>query len=167
MFWEALRHYILKLPFIFVFIASSCPCYIALKNQLKWLGTKDELLSFVSSQLGIDNSDFQVHDNGTCPVFKAEQNTCNFYTMAQTLQIQGKENAGQLKLDLVALAIEKLTVEVPSANKKQNGGEASHLDSIAANDDLSPVTPEPGPPVIDLLDHQQLNTLMSVISMLK
>ena len=86
-------------------------------------------MSFVSSQLAIDNSDFQVHDNGTFPVFKAEQNTCNFYTKAQTLQIQGKENAGQLKLNLVALAVEKLTVEVPSANKKQNGGEATHLDS--------------------------------------
>ena len=120
----ALRHCILKLPFIFVFIPSSCLSYVASKNQLKWLGTKDELFFFLSSQLGIDNSDFQVHDNGTCSVFKAEQITCNFYTRAKTLQIQGKENAEQLKLNLVALANEKLTrVEVPSVNEKQYGGE--------------------------------------------
>ena len=89
-------------------------------------------------------------------VFKAEQITCNFYTKAQTLQIQGKENTEQLKLNLIALANEKLTVEVPPANKKQNGGEASHLDSITANDDLPTVPPKPGPPVTDLLDHSTI-----------
>ena len=70
-----------------------------------------------------------MHDNGTCSVFKAEQITCNFYTKAKTLQIQGKENAEQLKLNLIALANEKLTVEVPSVNEKQYGGEFqdSHL----------------------------------------
>ena len=56
-------------------------------------------------------------------VFKAEQITCNFYTKAKTLQIQGKEKAEQLKLNLIALANEKLTVEVPSVNEKQYGGE--------------------------------------------
>ena len=105
-------------------MASSCLSYVASKNQLKWLGTKDELSFFLSSQLGIDNSDFQVHDNGTCSVFKAEQIiTCNFYTKAKPLQIQGKENAEQLKLNLIALANEKLTVEAPSVKEKQYGGE--------------------------------------------
>ena len=56
-------------------MASSCLSYVASKNHLTWLGTKDELFFFLSSQLGIDNSDFQVHDNGTCSVFKAEQIT--------------------------------------------------------------------------------------------
>ena len=49
-----------------------------------------------------------------------------------------------------------LTVEVPSVNEKQNGGEVSHLDSTATNDNLPPVSPEPEPPVIDLLDHSSI-----------
>ena len=73
-------------------MASICLSYIASKNHLKWLDTKVELLCFLSSELGIDNSDFQVHDNGTCSVLKLNI-TCNFYTKAKTLQIQGKENA--------------------------------------------------------------------------
>ena len=59
-----------------------------------------------------------MHDNGACSVFKAEQITCNFFTKVKTLQIQGKGNAEQLKLNLIALTNEKLTVEVPSVNEK-------------------------------------------------
>ena len=41
-------------------------------------------------------------------------------------------------------------------NEKQNGGEVFHLDSTATSDDLQPVSPEPEPPVIDLLDHSSI-----------
>ena len=46
-----------------VSMASSLLIYNALKKQLKWLGTKEELPDILSSKLGIDSSDFQVQDN--------------------------------------------------------------------------------------------------------
>ena len=85
-------------------MASCLLIYNASKKQLKWLGTKEELLAFLTSKLGIDSSDFQVQDNGTCSVLKAGHITCNFYTRAKPIQIQGKENAEQLKLNLIDLA---------------------------------------------------------------
>ena len=47
----------------FVSMASSLPIYNASKNQLKWLGTLEDLSDLLSSQLGIDSKDFQVQDN--------------------------------------------------------------------------------------------------------
>lgn len=159
----------MKLPFIFVFIASSCLSYVSSNNQLKWHGTKDELFFFLSSQLDIDNSDFQVHDNGTCSVFKAEQITCNFYTKAKTLQIQGKENAEQLKLNLIALANEKLTVEVPSVNEKQYGGEFEdpHLTVPLQTTTYHQSHQSQSLQSMTCLIIHQLNALMPVILMLK
>lgn len=87
--------------------------YNASKKQLNWLGTKEDLLDFLSSKLGIDSSDFQVQDNGTCSVLKAGHITCNFYTRGKTLQIQDKENAEQLKLNLIDLAKEKFPEKPP------------------------------------------------------
>ena len=111
----------------FVCMVSSLLIYSASKKQLKWLGTKEDLLDFLSSKLGIDTSDFQVQDNGTCSVLKAEYITCNFYTKAKTLQIQGKENAEKLKLNLIDLTKkklpEKLPDEVPWPESEQQNGE--------------------------------------------
>ena len=149
----------------------SCLSYIASKNQLKWLGTKDELLCFLSSQLGIDNlCDFQMHDNGhACYASKAEQITCNFYTKAKTLQIQGKENAEQLKLNLIALANEKLTVEVPSVNEKQYGGEFEdpHLTVPLQTTTYHQSHQSQSLQSVTCLIIHQLNALMPVILMLK
>ena len=55
----------------FVSMASGLLTYNASKKQLKWLGTKEDLLDLLSSKLGIDSSDFQVQDNETCSVLKA------------------------------------------------------------------------------------------------
>ena len=109
-------------------MASSLLIYNASKNQLKWLGTLEDLLDLLSSQLGIDSKDFQVQDNGSCLVLKVGHITCNFYTKAKTLQIQGKENAEKLKLNLIELAKEKLPEklfdEVPwPESEKQSGDE--------------------------------------------
>ena len=120
-------------------MASSLLIYNASKNQLKWLGTLEDLLDLLSSQLGIDSKDFQVQDNGTCLVLKVGHITCNFYTKAKTLQIQGKENAEKLKLNLIELAKEKLPEklfdEVPwPESEKQSGDEVIELESAAAKD---------------------------------
>ena len=120
-------------------MASSLLIYNASKKQLKWLGTKEELLDLLSSKLGIDSSDFQVQDNGTCSVLKAGHITCNFYTKAKTLQIQGKEYAGQLKLNLIDLAKEKLPEKLPdevswSESERQDGEEVIELESAVAKD---------------------------------
>lgn len=85
-------------------MASTLLSYISSKDQLKWQSTKESLLTFLSSRLQIESKDIQVKDNGTCSVMKAKGMTFNFYTKAKTLQIQGKENANQLRADLVNLA---------------------------------------------------------------
>ena len=85
-------------------MASTLLSYISSKDQLKWQGAKESLLTFLSSRLQIESKDIQGKDNGTCSVIKAEGMTFNFYTKAKTLQIQGKENANQLRVDLVNLA---------------------------------------------------------------
>ena len=85
-------------------MSSTFLSYISSKDQLKWQSTKESLLTFLSSRLQIESNDIQVKDNGTCSVMKAKGMTFNFYTKAKTLQIQGKENANQLRTDLVNLA---------------------------------------------------------------
>ena len=83
-------------------MASSILSYTSSKNQLKWQGTNESLLSFLSSQLEVESSALQFKDNGSCAaVMKAKGMTSNFYVKALTLQIQGKENANQLRNELV------------------------------------------------------------------
>ena len=85
-------------------MASTLLSYTSSKDQLKWQGTKESLLTFRSSRLQVESSDIQVKDNGTCSVMKVKGMTFNFHIKAKTLQIQGKENANQLRADLVNLA---------------------------------------------------------------
>ena len=85
-------------------MAATLLSYTSSKYQLKWLGTKESLLTFLTSWLQVESCDIQVKDNGTCSVMKAKGMTFNFYIKAKTLQIQGKENANQLRADLVNLA---------------------------------------------------------------
>lgn len=85
-------------------MASSLLSYTSSKDQLKWQVTKKNLLSFLSSRLQVESSALQVKDNGTCAIIKAKGMTFNFYVKAKTLQIQGKENANQLRAELVNLA---------------------------------------------------------------
>ena len=123
----------------FVSMASSLLIYNASKNQLKLLGTKEDLLDLLLPELGIDSNDFQVKDNGTCLVLKVGLITCNFYTKAKTLQIQGKENAEKLKLNFIELAKERLPEKLFDEvlwpeSEKQSGEEVIELDSAAAKD---------------------------------
>ena len=72
-------------------------------------------------------------------MLKAGHITCNFYTEANTLQIQGKENAEQLKLNLIDLAREKLPEKLPDEvswpeSEKQDGEEFIELESAVAKD---------------------------------
>ena len=150
------------LSYSYFWLLVSCLSNIASKNQLKWLGTKDELLCFLSSQL-IDNlCDFQMHDNGhACYASKAEQITCNFYTKAKTLQIQGEENAEQLKLNLISLAKflrwtrNKMAAKFPTLTVPL---QATTYHLYHQNQSLQSLT--------CLIIHQ-LNALEPVISMLK
>ena len=79
--------------------------YISSKNQLKWHGSKEDLLHLLSSMLHVETSKIQVKDNGTCSVYKADGITVNYYTKASTLQIQGKDIANKLRAQLVSQAL--------------------------------------------------------------
>ena len=50
--------------------------YVSSKNQLKWHGSKEDLLHFLSSMLQVEANMIQLKDNGTCSVFKVEGNNC-------------------------------------------------------------------------------------------
>ena len=52
--------------------------YISLKDQLKWQGTKESLLTLLLSRLQVKSGDSQVKDNGTCSVMKAKEMMFNF-----------------------------------------------------------------------------------------
>ena len=107
-------------------MAATLLSYTSSKDQLKWLGTKESLLTFLSSRLQVESSDIQVKDNGTCSVMKAKGMTFNFYTKAKTLQIQGKENANQFRADLVNLACTENSNGSGSPElEEQDGDEAS------------------------------------------
>ena len=69
-------------------------------NQLKWHGSKNDLLRFLTLHLEVQPNQFRANDNGSCTVFKIQNITCNFYHKARTLQIQGKEDADKLRNDL-------------------------------------------------------------------
>ena len=64
--------------------------FLSAKNQLKWNGSKNDLLSFLALHLEVQPNQFRASDNGTCAVLKIQNITCNFYHKAKTLQIQGK-----------------------------------------------------------------------------
>ena len=66
----------------------------------------------------------------------------NFYTGAKTLQIQGKENAEQLKLNLIDLAKEKLPEEPPDevtwpGSEKQSDEKVIELEPVVVKDSES------------------------------
>ena len=77
--------------------------FLSTKNQLKWNGSKNDLLRFLALHLEVQPNQFRASDNGTCAVFKIQNITCNFYHKAKTLQIQGKEDADKLRKDLINL----------------------------------------------------------------
>ena len=77
--------------------------FLSAKNQLKWNGTKNDLLRFLALHLEVQPNLFRVSDNGTCAVFKIQNITCNFYHKAKNLQIQGKEDADKRRKDLINL----------------------------------------------------------------
>lgn len=79
--------------------------YLASKKQLKWNGSKEQLINLLSSILNVSSDDFRVNDNGSCAVIKCKDITCNYYVKTGTLQVQGK---GQetLKEQLADLALE-------------------------------------------------------------
>ena len=60
--------------------------FLSTKNQLKWNGSKNDLLRFLALHLGVQPNQFRANDNGTCAVFKIQNITCNFYHKAKTLQ---------------------------------------------------------------------------------
>lgn len=60
-----------------------------------------QYVTFLWSLLQVESSDTQ--DNGTCSVMRAKGMTFTFYNKANTLQLQGKENANQLRAALVKL----------------------------------------------------------------
>ena len=66
--------------------------FLSTKNQLKWNGSKNDLLRFLALHLEVQPNQFRSNDNGNCAVFKIQNITCNFYHKAKTLQIQGKED---------------------------------------------------------------------------
>ena len=117
-------------------MAATLLSYTSSKDQLKWLATKESLLTFLSSRLQVESSDIQVKDNGTCSVMKAKGMTFNFYTKAKTLQIQGKENANQLRADLVNLACtENSNGSVSPELEEQDGDEASRSSDEEGDED--------------------------------
>ena len=77
--------------------------FLSTKNQLKWNGTKNDLLRFLALHLEVQPNQFRASDNGICAVFKIQNITCNFYHKTKTLQIQGKEEADKLRKDLINL----------------------------------------------------------------
>ena len=130
-------------------MASTLLSYTSSKDQLKWQGTKESLLTFLSSRLQVESSDIQVKDNGTCSVMKAKGMTFNFYIKAKTLQIQGKENANQLRADLVNLACtESSNDSVTPELVEQDGVEASRSSDEEGNEDNSTMAHQP--PTINL-----------------
>lgn len=90
-------------------------------------GRKESLLTFLLSRLQVDSSDIQIKDNGTCSIMKAKGMMFNFYNKAKTLRIQGKEDANQLRADLVNLACTENSSNSDTPElEEQDGVEASH-----------------------------------------
>ena len=77
--------------------------FLSTKNQLKWNGTKNDLLRFLALHFEVQPNQFRASDNRICAVLKIQNITCNFYHKAKTLQIQGKEEADKLRKDLINL----------------------------------------------------------------
>ena len=52
-------------------------CYVVSKKQLKKLGTKNELLEFLSQYFGVESNKFSTLDNGTCLVLSLAKSRNN------------------------------------------------------------------------------------------
>ena len=75
--------------------------------------------------------------------------TFNFYTKAKTLQIQGKENANQLRADLVNLACtENSNGSVSPELEEQDGDEASRSSDEEGDEDNNSTAFQP--PTVNL-----------------
>ena len=130
-------------------MATTLLSYMSSKNKLKWQGTKKSLLTFLLSRLQVESSDIQVKDNRACSVMKAKGTTFNFYIKAKTLQIQGKENANQLRADLVNLAcLENSNDSVTPELEEQDGIEASRSSNKEGDEDNNTVAYQP--PTVNL-----------------
>ena len=130
-------------------MTSTLLSYTSSKYQLKWQGTKESLLTFLSPRLQVESSDIQVKGNGTCSVMKVKGMTFNFYIKAKTLQIQGKENANHLRADLVNLACTVNSNDsVTPESVEQDGVEASRSSDEEGDDDDNTMTYQP--PTINL-----------------
>ena len=104
---------------------------------------------FLSSRLQVESSDIQVKDNGTCSVMKAKGMMFNFYIKAKTLQIQAKENANQLRADLVNLAsTENPNGSVTPELEEQDGVEASRSSDEEGDEDSNSMAYQP--PTVNL-----------------
>ena len=79
---------------------------------------------------------------GTCSVIKAKEMTFNFYVRAENLQIQGKENANQLRVELVNLArTNNLDDSVAPVTKNKMDKMASKLPAPATMKAMKNTTP--------------------------
>ena len=77
-------------------------------------------------------------------VIKAKEMTFNFYVRAKNLQIQGKENANQLRVELVNLArTNNLNDSVATVTKNKTNKMASKLPAPATMKDMKKTTPWP------------------------
>ena len=65
--------------------------FLSAKNQLKWNGTKNDLLGFLALHLEVQPNQFRVSDNGTCAVFKIQNINCNFYHKAKLYKSKEKK----------------------------------------------------------------------------
>ena len=75
-------------------------------------------------------------------VIKAKEMTFNFYVRAKNLQIQGKENANQLRVELVNLArTNNLNDSVATVTKNKTNKMASKLPAPATMKDMKKTTP--------------------------
>ena len=112
-------------------MASSLLSCTSSKDQLKQQGTKEGLLSFcrpgtIKSKAVLFKSKTTEHVQS---VIKAKEMTFNFYVKAKNLQIQGKENANQLRVELVNLARSKK----PKWQRRTRYEEQNEQDGVEAS----------------------------------
>lgn len=125
-------------------MASSLLSRTSSKDQLKRQGTKEGLLSFcrpgtIKSKAVLFKSKTTEHVQS---VIKAKEMTFNFYVKAENLQIQGKENANQLRVELVNLARTKnLNDSVAPVTKNKMNKMALKLPAPATMKAMKKTTP--------------------------
>ena len=111
--------------------------YVKSKKQLKWNGSKDDVKTFLASQLNTDSMNVRVNDIGSCTVFKHDQITCNFYTRAKTLQVQGKDEAEVLKLRFIDLATNNELEQTIDEEGSLNGDSRQNPDQVSLDEEAS------------------------------